>query len=174
MNAAPLLLGLLVAVAIGALLPLQGLLNAQLGGHLGGAVQAAFVSFVIGTVALGLWLLATRQGLSSEGAARAPTWMWWGGLIGAVYVASFTLLVPRMGAAAIICLTILGQLTASLLLDHYGVLQAERPATPLRWLGAALVLAGALLVLAPWQSRPADAPDRTDAGDDARRGNPPR
>ena len=35
---------LLVAVLIGAILPLQGLVNARLGVHVGGPVVAAFVS----------------------------------------------------------------------------------------------------------------------------------
>jgi multidrug efflux pump subunit AcrA (membrane-fusion protein) len=51
---------LLVAVLIGAVLPLQGLINARLGLHVGGALPAAFVSFLVGTVMLGLYLLATR------------------------------------------------------------------------------------------------------------------
>ena len=46
---------------------------------------------------------------------------------------------------------------ASLLLDHYGVLQAPRAVDLWRTLGALLVLAGTLLVVAPWQSRDAAA-----------------
>ncbi|MGY0504726.1 DMT family transporter [Luteimonas sp. e5] len=149
-----LLLAVVAAVLIGAMLPLQGLINARLGTQIGGAVQAAFVSFIVGSVALGLWLLAARQGVAAVPQARLPAWIWAGGLIGALYVAVFTLLVPRLGAASIICLAILGQLAASLLLDHFGVLQPARPASALRVLGAVLVLAGALLVVAPWQARP--------------------
>ncbi len=52
---------LLVAVLIGAILPLQGLVNARLGVHVGGPVAAAFVSFLVGTVMLGLYLLATHR-----------------------------------------------------------------------------------------------------------------
>ncbi len=149
--------GVLVAVLIGAVLPLQGLINARLGTQVGGAVQAAFASFLVGSLALGLWLLLSRQGLHVGATdARGPAWVWLGGLIGALYVASFTLLVPRMGAASIICLAIFGQVIASLLLDHYGVLQAPRPASITRWLGVVLVLAGAVLVVAPWQARTGD------------------
>lgn len=48
---------LLVAVLIGAMLPLQGLVNARLGVHSGGPVVAAFVSFLVGTAMLGLYLV---------------------------------------------------------------------------------------------------------------------
>lgn len=149
-----LLLPMLVALAIGLLLPLQGLVNARLGTQVGGAVPAAFVSFVVGTVLLGAWLLASRGFAVAEG-ARFPAWIWAGGALGAMYVACFTLLVPRLGTAALICLAILGQVTASLLLDHYGVLQAPRRADAVRIAGALLVVAGAFLVATPWRTPPA-------------------
>ena len=62
------------------------------------------------------------------------------------------LLVPRMGAAALICAVVFGQVVGSLLLDHFGVLHTRTPIDPLRVVGALLVVAGALLVVKPWQS----------------------
>lgn len=150
---------LLVAVLIGAMLPLQGLVNARLGVHAGGPVVAAFVSFLVGTSMLGAYLLATRTPVVLQGAARWPAWIWAGGALGALYVACFTLLIPRVGAAGMVCLAVLGQVTASLLLDHFGVLQAQKPADVLRILGALLVLAGVVLVVAPWRSH--DAASKT-------------
>ena len=143
---------LLVAVLIGAILPLQGLVNARLGVHVGGPVAAAFVSFLVGTVMLGLYLLATRTPVTLQGNLKLPAWIWAGGAIGAVYVACFTVLIPRIGAAGMVCLAVLGQVTASLLLDKFGVLQAAKPVDALRILGALLVLAGVVLVVAPWRS----------------------
>lgn len=143
---------LLVAVLIGAMLPLQGLVNARLGMQVGGPVVAAFVSFLFGTAMLGLYLLATRTPLTLQGAPKWPAWIWAGGALGAIYVACFTLLIPRIGAAGMICLAVLGQVTASLLLDQFGVLQAQKPVDALRILGALLVLAGVVLVVAPWRS----------------------
>jgi len=143
---------LLVAVLIGAILPLQGLVNARLGVHVGGPVVAAFVSFLVGTVMLGLYLLVTRTPIALQGSLKLPAWIWAGGAFGAIYVACFTLLIPRIGAAGMICLAVLGQVTASLLLDQFGILQASKPVDALRILGALLVLAGVLLVVAPWRS----------------------
>jgi transporter family-2 protein len=147
-----LLPAILVAVLIGTMLPLQGLVNARLGGSIGGPVAAAFVSFLVGTVMLGLYLLATRTSMMPAAGARFPVWVWAGGALGAIYVACFTLLIPRLGAAAIVCLAVLGQITASLLLDHFGVLQTPRPADWTRILGAALVLVGVAMVVAPWRA----------------------
>lgn len=144
--------GVVLAVAIGAFLPLQALINAHLGRATQGPLFASFVSFLIGTLSLGALLLIMRTPMpGTQVLGNVPAWGWLGGVIGAIYVFSATLLVPRLGAAALICLVIFGQIVASLLLDHYGVLSSERPIDALRIGGAALVLIGALLVVQPWQ-----------------------
>ena len=147
-------LAMLAIVAIGTLLPLQGLVNARLAGALHGPVVAAFVSFLVGSAVLGTWLLVARTPWGAAPDARFPAWIWIGGVLGAIYVAVFTLLIPRVGAAAAICLAVLGQIVASMLLDHFGVLQAQRPADWTRVAGAVLVLLGVVLVAAPWKSPP--------------------
>ena len=145
--------GIVMAVLVGALLPLQALINARLGALTHGAVYASFVSFLVGTCLLGLVLLATRTPLlPAQPPASLPGWIWLGGAIGACLVLVATLLVPRLGAAALICLIVLGQLLGSLLLDHFGVLGASRPVGGLRLGGALLVVVGALLVVRPWQA----------------------
>ncbi len=154
---------LTVAVLIGALLPLQGLVNARLGTHIGGPVPAAFVSFLVGTIMLGVYLLATRTPVTLHGSFGLPAWIWVGGVFGAIYVACLTLLIPRIGAAGMICLAVLGQVTASLMLDKYGVLQSQKPVDGLRILGALLVLAGVVLVVAPWRKPPANGAVATPA-----------
>ena len=143
---------LLVAILIGAILPLQGLINARLGMHIGGPVVAAFVSFLVGTVMLGAYLLATRTPFLLQGSLKLPAWVWAGGVFGAIYVTCFTLLIPRIGAAGMICLAVLGQVTASLLLDQFGILQVPKPVDAVRLIGALLVLAGVVLVVAPWRT----------------------
>lgn len=143
--------GVLLAVFVGALLPLQALLNARLGQLTHGALFASLASFAVGSVALlALWLVARPAG-GQAGVGQVPWWLWSGGLIGAAFVVSATTLVPRLGAASLICLVILGQLAGSLLLDHYGVLHARQPIDPMRLLGLLLVAAGAALVVRPWQ-----------------------
>lgn len=146
------LTGILAAVIAGALLPLQALINAQLGQRTTGALFASFASFLVGTLALGVALLAMRSSLPTpQQAGGLPAWSWLGGVIGALFVVSATVLVPRLGAAALICLAVFGQLAGSLLLDHYGVLHAPKPVDAMRIAGAALVAVGALMVVRPWQ-----------------------
>ncbi len=147
MNAASISL----AILIGILLPLQALINAFLGKQTTGALFASLSSFLVGTAVLGAWWLFTRPALDLAMLARVPWWAWTGGLIGALYVAASTFLIPRTGAAALICLVVLGQVIGSMLLDHYGVLHARQPIDLVRLLGALLVVAGAVLVVKPWQ-----------------------
>lgn len=147
MNAAS--LGL--ALFIGMLLPLQALINASLGKQTSGPIFASLASFSVGTLVLLAWWLASRPAFEATALARVPWWAWTGGVIGAVYVAAATLLIPRMGAAPLICAVVFGQVAGSLLLDHFGVLHARQPADPMRLLGALLVVVGALLVVKPWK-----------------------
>lgn len=142
-----------LAVLIGTLLPLQALINAALGKQTFGAVFASLVSFSVGTGVLVLWWLASRPTFEASVLGKVPWWAWTGGAIGAVYVAASTLLIPRMGAAALICLVVFGQLMGSLLLDHFGVLHARQPVDLLRVVGAVLVAVGALLVVRPWAAQ---------------------
>ena len=143
---------LLAAICIGALLPLQALINARLGAQTQGPLYASFVSFLVGTCLLGALLLVTRTPWTpGQPLLSLPPWIWLGGAIGALFVFAATLLVPRLGAASMICLVVLGQVVASLLLDHFGVLGAQRPADAMRVLGALLVIVGAALVVKPWQ-----------------------
>lgn len=144
------LFALLIAIAIGALLPLQALINARLGQLTFGPLFAALASFAVGTLALlAAWLAAVRPAAAAW--QMPPWWAWTGGLIGAAFVFAATLLVPRLGAAALICLVVGGQLAGSLLLDHFGVLQARQPVDAMRVLGMLLVAVGMLLVVRPWQ-----------------------
>lgn len=146
--------GIVLAVIIGVFLPLQALINAHLGRATSGPLFASFASFLIGTLSLGGLLLVIRSPAPSvQMLGSVSGWAWLGGVIGAVYVFSATLLVPRLGAASMICLVVFGQIVGSLLLDHYGVLASARPVDAMRLLGAMLVLVGAILVVQPWQGR---------------------
>lgn len=148
------MLGIAAAVLIGALLPLQALINARLGAQTQGPLYASFVSFLVGTCLLGALLLATRTPvLPTQPVGALPAWIWLGGAIGAAFVFAATLLVPKLGAGAMICLVVLGQVVASLLLDHFGVLGTQRPVDAVRALGAVLVIVGAALVVRPWQAQ---------------------
>ena len=72
-----------------------------------------------------------------------PWWAWLGGLCGATYVTSVFLLIPDIGVAPTIGLTVAGQQLASVLVDRYGLLRLPRRPIPRRRLaGVAALLVG--------------------------------
>lgn len=139
---------LLLALAAGVLLPVQAGLNAQLRSALGSPIAAALVSFLVGTAGLSTiaLLLRTPLPLGRAWAATSPG-QWSGGLIGAVYVLAAIVLAPRLGAATLIAAVVAGQMITSLVLDQYGLVGFPvHSMTLVRLLGAALVIAGVILI----------------------------
>ena len=138
----------LLAVLVGAGLTVQVGMNATVRMAIGSPVLAAIVNFVVGLGALALVAVASGARWAPGSAASVPTWAWFGGLLGAAYVAATTVLGPRLGAAAVLALTLAGQMVAALLVDHYGVIGfPQSPVTPARLLGAALLVVGVLLIM---------------------------
>ena len=140
---------LVLAFAIGCMIPLQAAINAQLRNHLAhSTLLAALVSFSIGTAALAAMVPLTGQRWGAlAGVSQARAWELTGGLLGAVFVFGTTLLAPRIGLAKMVALILAGQVAMSIAADHYGwVGLAVREVTPLRALGALLVVAGVALV----------------------------
>ena len=140
--------GILLAVLIGAGSTLQAGINAQLAGRLGHVGWAALFSVLGSASLLALFLLAGRVAVPAGATLRGtPWWMWTGGIVGAVYLMVASFFAPRLGAAFFMALVILGQLVAAMILDQTGVLGfAARAITPGRLVGAALVLAGAVII----------------------------
>ena len=143
---APILVFLTLLLA-GAATALQGPTNARLVTAVGSPLNAAFVSFAVGTVALGV-LAMILQARPDVGAMKAlPWWAWMGGLYGCAFVVSAAWGVPRLGGATTITVMIAGQLLLSLALDHFGALGVDKQPLSLgRIVGVALVIGGVVLV----------------------------
>lgn len=123
-------------------------MNTQLRKVLNSANLAALVSFLVGTLALVLLLMATRTPLPERAViANVPAWAWFGGLMGAFYVAISTIVAAQLGATTLLALTLLGQLSTAVVLDHFGWLgMPENPVTWTRLAGVALLGLGVWLV----------------------------
>lgn len=138
----------LMAALVGAGLTIQVGMNATVRLAIGSPVLAAIVNFVIGLAALVIVAVAGGARWAPGSTAAIPAWAWLGGLLGAIYVASTTVLGPRLGAAALLALTLAGQMFAALVVDHYGVIGfPQSPVTPARVLGVVLLVAGVLLIM---------------------------
>lgn len=143
----PSLLAILIVVLAGGATALQAPTNAKLATAVASPVNAAFISFAVGTTVLGIVaaLMHTRPDFA---ATRALPWYaWLGGVYGACFVVAAAWGVPRLGVAMTITLMVGGQLLLSLILDHFGALGVPRqPLNIGRIAGVGLVLAGVLLV----------------------------
>jgi bacterial/archaeal transporter family-2 protein len=137
-----------LVVAAGCSVAFQQLLNANLGKALQSVWWSAFVSYLVGTIALAVLLVILRQPLTNlASAARAPLIAWTGGVFGAVFIATSIVMIPRLGVATVMTLIIVGQLFASLVFDQLGLLGTpQHPITLVRLAGAACLIAGAALV----------------------------
>lgn len=138
---------ILMAIVGGALLAIQAPTNAILAKASGSPIVAAFISFLIGTIALGAVVAATSGKLFAPGLRQVPWYAWLGGFYGAFFVAVAAFGAPRVGMGVLLTAAVAGQLGAALVLDHYGLLGLDRhPVSLTRATGLALVLLGAVLV----------------------------
>jgi len=139
----------LLGMLAGAFLAAQAPINAQLARGLGMPIAAAAFSFLSGAVVLGVvaLIVARSQGIALDWKAPAPWLFVAGGVLGGSYVTIATILVPRIGAAALMAFLVAGQLLAGILLDRIGFLgMAVREISLGRVAGALLLLAGAVLI----------------------------
>ena len=138
-----------LSVLIGLSLASQAGVNAQLRTALSNPVQAAFISFLIGTIVLGV--VALIQGdtwFKPNTLALIPWWAWLGGVFGAFNIAMSVFLAPKLGAMVLAISIVVGQIIASLLLDQNGWLGYPKIDITLnRVVGAVFVVIGLVLVV---------------------------
>jgi transporter family-2 protein len=142
-------LAYLLGIASGFGLTLQIGMNSRLRTVLQSSNTAALVSFMVGTVALLSLMLATRAPLPDRDTlASVPVWAWFGGLMGAFYVAISTVVASTLGATSLLGLALLGQLAMALAADHLGWMGLPvHPITLTRLTGVALLGVGVWLIV---------------------------
>lgn len=129
-------------------MPTQAAINNKLAGYVNSPIISAFISFAVGTLALFIYILASGIPLGNLTQAKnAPLIAWIGGILGAFFVASAVILVPRIGVALTFSLIIAGQMLVTLIIDHFGWLGVpEKPINFVRVAGAALITIGVILI----------------------------
>jgi len=137
----------LFALVAGITIPVQAGINLRLRESLADPVFAAFVSFGVGTVVLGIYGFALRPVPGFAMMGSAPWWAWTGGAFGAFFVFSTIVLAGELGAATTMAWLLAGQFVAALILDHFGLISYDvhHVSWP-RLLGVALLIAGAVLI----------------------------
>ncbi|MER8093961.1 DMT family transporter [Streptomyces goshikiensis] len=141
-----------LGIVAGGVLPVQGAVNAKLRHGLGAPITVAAFSFTVATLTIAVVLLVLRLTGKTPKPQLAPLkqmpwWGWLGGACAAGYVTGTFLLIPEIGAAVTVGLTVTGQQLTSALIDHRGMFRLPtRVLTAPRLTGLGLLLAGSLAI----------------------------
>jgi len=144
---------LIIALAMGLLMPLQTAANSRLRGVVGPAYVSTLVSFSVSTLALllisllaGIPILPTHEMLTT-----APKWSWFVGIVAVVTITIAIHLFKEIGQLQALIIPMFSQLIFSLLIDHFGWFGAKViPLGTSRIIGSLLLIAGfALVVILP-------------------------
>ena len=142
------LLFALLAVAAGCLLPVQAGINASLRLSLGHPIVAAVTNFTVGLSLLVGYAAAAQVKLPAVAQiAKTPWWCWVGGSMGALLVLSGVVLSHRLGATTFAACIILGQLVASVTVDHFGWVGFPQHAFSFQRLAGLVLLATGVLLI---------------------------
>src|ERR1700709_1576046 len=114
-------------VIAGGFIALQSPINSGLGKHVG-ALQGAFVSFLIGTLVLLVAATFARGGLGRvTNVGDVSSWIYvTGGVLGAGYVTAALLSVRSLGTGGVIAATIAGELAVGVAIDQFGWFGVDR------------------------------------------------
>lgn len=138
----------LLALIAGTMIPTQAAINNKLVTYVHSPALSAFISFGVGLIALLIYTFVTGTPLGNLSLAKnAPPVAWLGGICGAFFVTAVILVVPRLGVALTFSILILGQMIATLPIDHFGFL--ESPISAINWqriLGIVLVVLGVFII----------------------------
>lgn len=147
-QSAHLMLWRLFGVLAGMLSATQTAVNGHLGEVLGSKIQAAYVSFLVGTSTLIIIVLIVRPQLRFQRVnGHTPWWMWIGGLLGALFVLGNVYLVPIIGTGFAVIIVLIGLMIGSLLIDQFGWLSSEKnPVTLLQVGGLLIMIIGVMII----------------------------
>lgn len=136
------------AVLLGTFMPIQGSINAMLGGMVRHPLIATFVSFAGGFLLSALSIVIFRPSFPSAAQWSAMPWyVFSGGCFGFIFVTAVLMMLPRTGVLVLGTGLIVGQLIFASIIDHYGWFGVSvRPFTLYRLAGVSLLLAGLFLI----------------------------
>jgi bacterial/archaeal transporter family-2 protein len=137
---------IMVAMAGGAAISLQSLFSGLIGEKLG-IIESVFIVHLGGLLLASVLLLLVGGGNLSSWRSL-PWYTLCAGFLGVAIIASVSYVVPRLGLATTLTITISVQLTLGAIIDHFGLLQAtHHPLDPSRVAGVLILLVGTWLVM---------------------------
>jgi len=143
----------LLAALCGVMIAIQSRVNGELSHRLNNGLETACISFGSGLVVLILIALANKKVRAGFGkisrAARTraiPRWRLGAGVLGGLFIAIASSIVPLIGVAIYSVASIAGQTAVSLVVDRMGITGGGKAPITARRLGAAIVTVIAVLI----------------------------
>lgn len=138
----------LLVIVAGISVAIQQVFNSNLRAEIGSPWWAGFVSYALGMVVMLAVAVSVPGNKLNFSTIENTNWVsWTGGLFGAIFIGVAILMVPRLGAATVLALIVVGQMAGSITFDHFGLFGLpQHPASLVRLLGAALLIVGVSLV----------------------------
>ena len=115
------IISVLLALFGGAFVGIQRALNGQINEFTKQSYATSLLNFVMGTIFLIFFLifLMIVKGEHLVALPKGPWWIYTGGVIGVIYIASTSLIVQHLGVLTFTLFSVGGQLVASLFIDFF-------------------------------------------------------
>lgn len=140
----------IIGIVTGIILPIQTAISVKLRKALRSPLRAAFATFFIAAIFLGLILILSGHSLLVDPIiiSEQPWWLWIGGFLGVIYVTGNIILFPRLGSVQTVIMPVLGQIIMSMLIDDFGWFGlAQHSFDWIRGVGSLLILGGIILAV---------------------------
>ena len=138
-----------LTMGIGIAMTFQTAINTQLREYLHSPLQAALLSFLVGTLLLAILVIVqAEQRPTLSSLAVIPWYLWLGGCLGVYAISMSIYTAPKLGFLTLSGLIIFGQIAMSMIVDQFGLLGTDK--TPVNWqrlLGSVVIFIGVLLTL---------------------------
>lgn len=131
-------LALILSVVAGLLAGIQTPVNAALGKTIG-FLESSLVSFAVGAGAMAVVVSFIGRG-NLNAITRVPLYLLAGGLLGATLFTIVIMAAPVIGTATTLAAVVVGQMTAALIFDHFGLLGVARVPIDVSRLGGLVLL----------------------------------
>jgi bacterial/archaeal transporter family-2 protein len=136
-----------LAILAGAMIAVQSVLNAALGGRTGHLGSVLILTLVSVSVLLILIRLFPGTADLRQLPGLSEWYLYLGGILGIAILAAPIFLIPRIGATATLTGLVVGQLLLAVLIDHFGAFNVQRVEIDLtRLFGVILLALGAYLI----------------------------
>ena len=138
-----------LTMGIGIAMTFQTAINTQLREYLHSPLQAALLSFLVGTLLLAILVIVqAEQRPTLSSLAVIPWYLWLGGCLGVYAISMSIYTAPKLGFLTLSGLIIFGHNAMSMIVDQFGLLGTDK--TPVNWqrlLGGVVIFIGVLLTL---------------------------